>query len=94
MAWTTFAADTFRVLEGTLHEHPSSAHARRGLCRQCGTSLTYRHVERPAEIDITTVTLDEPGAFPPLRHIWMEHKLPWIEPGDGLPRYPRWSQDG
>ena len=57
---------------------------------RCGTSLTYEHDEHPDHVDITVVTLDEPEALPPACHIWVSHKLPWVELGDGLPQYAEW----
>ena len=61
----------------------------RTFCRQCGTPLTYRQVERePDTVDVTTATLDEPDAFPPTHHSWLSHDLAWLKFGDGLPTFP------
>jgi len=59
----------------------------RGLCRQCGTSLTYEREDRQGEIDVTLTSFDDPSQFSPTAHIWVEDKLPWIDITDGLPQY-------
>ncbi|MCJ1465394.1 hypothetical protein MMC07_004012 [Pseudocyphellaria aurata] len=40
-------------------EFLSSAKARRGFCAECGTALSWRHVEVPEEIEILTGSVDE-----------------------------------
>ena len=70
--------------------HRSSPPVERGFCAACGTALTYRHAERPGDIDVTLTRLDEPGRFEPECHIWVEDRLPWMRIGDGRPQYARW----
>ena len=61
----------------------------RGICSDCGTSISYEHTDRPGEIDVTLNSLDDPAA-PVLRaHIWVEDKAPWLEIGDELPIYEK-----
>lgn len=85
--WGTFAIDRFRVTKGSLKEYRSSARVLRGFCGNCGTSLTYRHEKRPAEIDVILVTLDDPTLLVPQAHIWLQDKLPWIDIDDGKPKF-------
>ena len=66
------------------------ARVRRGFCPACGAPLTYEHEGRPDEIDVTTASLDDPEAYPPTYHAWLEDDLAWVRFGDGLPAYPRW----
>lgn len=87
--WGTFARATFVVTRGVLTEYRSSPEVFRGFCATCGTSLTYRHAKRDAEIDVTLGTLDSPEVFPPEAHIWVEDKVAWIVPGDGLPAFAK-----
>ncbi len=87
--WATFAKSTFAVTSGKMSEHHSSSQVTRGLCRQCGTSLTYEHEDRQGEIDVTLTSFDDPSQFSPTAHIWVEDKLPWIEITDGLPQYAK-----
>jgi hypothetical protein len=46
------------------------------------------------EIDVTTATLDDPEAFPPTHHSWIEEGVRWIRFGDGLSQHLRTSADG
>lgn len=88
--WGTLERSAFRLERGTLAEYRSSARVTRGFCAQCGTSLTYRNDARPAEIDVTLATLDEPAALAPQMHVWVGEKLSWVRIADGLPQH----QDG
>jgi hypothetical protein len=72
-----------------MHWYHSSPGVTRGICANCGTSITYENENRPGEIDITLNSLDEPRK-PVLRaHIWTEDKQPWLMIDDGLPVYGR-----
>lgn len=89
VAWATFARDSFVVTRGNMVEHHSTTPVTRGLCANCGTSLTYEHAARGGEIDVTLTSFDDPAGFSPAAHIWMEDRLPWVIIGDGLPQYAR-----
>jgi hypothetical protein len=69
----------------------SSPGRERTFCGRCGTSLTYTREDRPDSIDIHTATLDDPDAFPPVREIWLEEKIAWMEPNPHCAHYPRTS---
>jgi len=72
-----------------MHWHNSSPGVTRGICRNCGSSISYEHKKRPGEIDITVNSLDDPTG-PTLRaHIWTEDKQPWLKINDDLPVYER-----
>ncbi|MBT8068161.1 MAG: GFA family protein [Gammaproteobacteria bacterium] len=89
VAWATYSRATFRVTRGDMHWYHSSPGVTRGICANCGTSITYENENRPGEIDITLNSLDEPRK-PVLRaHIWTEDKQPWLMIDDGLPVYGR-----
>jgi len=92
--WATFARAAFRVTHGTLAEYRSSPPVLRGFCAACGSSLTYRHAERPAEIDLTLATLDEPARLVPAAHVWVGDKLSWVKINDGLPQYAAGFEGG
>ena len=85
--WGTFVREAMRVTRGRLSEYRSSAQVWRGFCARCGTSLTYRHEARPAEIDVTLATLDDPTRLAPAMHVWVKDRLPWMSIGDSLPRH-------
>jgi len=90
VAWATWPAAGFAVTRGALATHRSSPPVTRGFCAACGTALTYAHRARPGEIDVVLAALDDPAAVAPECHIWWSQRLPWVVPGDGLPRYAEW----
>jgi len=85
--WGTFAREAVRITRGRLSEYRSSAQVWRGFCARCGTSLTYRHEGRTAEIDVTLATLDDPTQLAPQMHLWVKDRLPWVSIGDHLPQH-------
>ena len=90
VAWVTFATQAFDVTRGKLCEYRSSPEVVRGHCQQCGTTLTYRNLNRSGEVDVSLTTLDEDCALEPQRHIWTEDRLSWLIPGDALPQYQQY----
>ncbi len=89
VAWATYSRDSFRVTRGDMHWHHSSPGVTRGICANCGTSITYENENRAGEIDVTLNSLDEPGQ-PVLRaHIWTEDKQPWLTIDAALPIYAK-----
>ena len=89
VAWATYHRDGFSVTRGEIHYCRSSAGVTRGICSDCGSSITYENEKRPGEIDVTLSTLDPPGVPAPRAHIWTEDKPPWFQIGDDLPAYER-----
>jgi hypothetical protein len=71
--WVTVPAGAFEVL--------------RGYCAACGTALTYRHASTPQELDVATLSFDDPSSLAPRYHLWVGDQLPWIVIADDLPRY-------
>jgi len=58
------------------------------ICRRTtGAPFTFESDDTPAEIDITTASLDDPAAVAPRDHIWTRSRLPWIRMADGLPEH-------
>jgi hypothetical protein len=89
VAWVTFAVGDFALQRGTPVAFRSTPPVTRTFCGACGTPLTYVHAERPGEIDVTTVSLDAPEAFPPSYHAWLDDGVGWLRLGDGLPAHRR-----
>jgi hypothetical protein len=85
--WGTFAAENFSIVQGRLAEYHSSPSVTRGFCADCGTTLTYRHEARGAEIDVTLSSLDDPEALTPQMHIWVEDKPSWVIIADGRAQF-------
>jgi len=57
------------------------------FCPRCGTQLTFESSDAPVEIDVNTVTLDDPNAVPPKDHTRTSSKLSWVKLADGLPEF-------
>jgi hypothetical protein len=82
--WLTFKRDAFRFERGV----PAS------FCSHCGTPLTYETERWPGETDVTTCSLDDPGAFPPTHHSWTSHDVAWMRTIDDLPAFPQARPSG
>jgi len=94
VAWFSVHPRDFALTRGSLREHSSSLHGRRGFCADCGSSVTFRNESLPNEIDIATATLDDPARVPPRDHVWTASRLPWVGLLPGLPHYPRGRRGG
>jgi len=77
------------TISGESAVYHSSPKVTRRFCGVCGTGLFYAHTDDPDEIAINTCTLDDPEAFPPTHHSWLEHDLSWVKFGDDLPAFPQ-----
>lgn len=83
--WITVNSEHFAFNAGQPVEFNSSPPVTRTFCGRCGTPLTYRNTGYVGKIDVTTCSLDDPDAFPPVGHVWASHKLSWVKLADGLP---------
>lgn len=90
-AWVILPHDGLVFERGTPVRFASSPGKLRTFCGRCGTSLTYTRTDRPDTMDVHTATLDDPDAFPPVREIWLEEKIAWMEPNPRCAHYPRTS---
>ena len=72
---------------GGLAWFESSARARRGFCRHCGSGLFW---QRPggATTSIAAGSLDQPTGLAVVRHIYVADKADFYEIGDRLPQLP------
>lgn len=92
--WVTFNSDNVQFT-GTRRMYKSSPGVERSFCPECGTPLSYRHQERPNELDITTCSLDEPEKVPPQNDSWVADELLWMNPQavDQRPRFHEFRPD-
>lgn len=93
VTWATFPVGAFAILKGRPRAFQATTNAERTFCSDCGTSLTFRFLAVPQEIDVTVASLDDPETFRPEDHIWTEFGISWAQTEDGLPRYPRRRED-
>ena len=87
--WMDFKSEQVKWLSGEPKEYASSEKSRRGFCPNCGTSLSYRHLEHPEYFTLSTASLDEPDAVAPKYHIFTNQAVSWLDIKDTLPRYVR-----
>lgn len=85
VAWGTVPAGAWRVLRGAPARYASSAGAERRFCGRCGTTLTYRSLRLPDEIDVALATLDDPSPWAPRAHVFAGERLPWLRLRPDLP---------
>jgi hypothetical protein len=65
----------------------SDAHARRGFCARCGSSLFWDAPGRPI-VSIAAGTLDEPTGLKTVAHWYVSQAGDYYDlPADGLPRH-------
>ena len=92
VAWLTFNRGQVEILSGNPRSYRSSQGVVRQFCGSCGSQLFYESVERPADIDITTASLDNPQLFPPTLEVWLEHRVPWQATDPTRTQCPRSTQ--
>ena len=91
VAWAVFDVDAFDWLSGEPATYSSSPGIHWLFCDTCGSLVGYRRASRPAHMDITTGTLDDPGLYPPTVEIWTGEKIEWEALHPDLPKLERSS---
>ncbi|MGV3554860.1 MAG: GFA family protein [Croceibacterium sp.] len=88
-AWLGYPREGLSV-SGEPSSYSSSEGVERQFCGNCGTSLFYFNGSlMPGVVDILTVTLDDPAAFPPTLHVQLADALPWEAGLEALPKFDR-----
>jgi len=77
VAWLTFDRGQVEYLSGRPRAFRSSQGVVRQFCGTCGSQLFYETALKPALIDLTTASLDNPNLFPPTMEVWLEHRVSW-----------------
>lgn len=67
----------FAWTRGEAAHFNSSSVAERHFCSACGTPLTFHFLDG-GSIEVTTGSLDNPGALPPTKNFGVEARLAWI----------------
>ena len=90
--WVGLNTGNFKVTSGEITTCQTSPGGERGFCGHCGTSLTYVAEEGwPGQVGVLAPTLDDPTIAKPAAHVYVEHKIPWVNLNDGLPLRPRFE---
>lgn len=86
VAWTSFPAASFSWTAGSPATYASSPNIRRMFCANCGGWMVFLR-ENSSQVSINTASLDDPAAFPPQMHIFIEGRIPWFRTDDRLPQH-------
>lgn len=74
----------FAWVKGTPGIFKSSEAVERGFCRDCGTPLFFRYLDKD-RISVSLGSLDEPARVVPARQYGIESRLPFVGDLAGLP---------
>jgi hypothetical protein len=89
VAWVTFERHQVEFLAGTARSYESSPGVARRFCGDCGSAISFETTKFPNTIDLTTLSLDDPAAFPPTGEVWLEHRVSWEAVNPALDQYPQ-----
>jgi hypothetical protein len=85
VAWVTVSTTGFSWILGKPRPYASSVHAVREFCRKCGSYLVFKSTMCSDVVSVNTASFDDPGAFPPRKHIFVENRISWFQTADDLP---------
>ena len=88
--YTTFigvprTAFRFTGIEPSVYD--SSPGVRRLFCPRCGAPVAFDADRYPDGIHFDLASLEDATGLEPEFHVFAGEKVPWIELGDGLPKY-------
>jgi hypothetical protein len=84
MAFARVRKDKLRWTRGQPASFRSSNLVERHFCAACGTPLTYNFIDGP-NISVTSGSLDDPEAAPPVLQYSVERTLSWFPAIGALP---------
>lgn len=87
LAFVHFPGAAFAWVAGEPHWYRSSAHAERGFCASCGSTLGMREDVLRDRVQVCIGSLDEPQRMRIDDHVWTRQQLPWFRIDDALPRF-------
>ena len=89
LTFVHFPRESFVWTMGEPLRYRSSPEAERGLCRECGATLTMHETVLEDRVQACLGSLDRAGDVRPDDHVWTEAQLPWLRIEDDLPRFAR-----
>ena len=91
--FVTYSADNILFASEQRKIYASSPGVARTFCSNCGTPLSYEaEWAGQTVIGLHVSTFDEPGNFPPDKHVFDVDRINWFHVADTLPRY--WTVPG
>jgi hypothetical protein len=91
LAFVHFPAAAFAWLAGEPSWYVSSAHAARGFCPICGSTVAMREDVLADRVQVCVGSLDAPDEARIDDHVWTQSRIAWFDVRDDLPRFPRSS---
>ena len=81
VTWFGMQEDRFRVVKGqdVLVRFASSAHAWRGFCGRCGSTMLFAGERWPGEVHVALACLDGELDRVPSANTYWDVRVPWIE---------------
>jgi len=67
--------------------YKSSKNIRRGFCKECGSSLSFRDTQNSKMITLTIASLDAPSLVEPKLHIYTNSQVEWLTIEDDCKRF-------
>ena len=88
VTWGSIQAEDFQVMTGEL-KRVNFANRVRSFAACCYTPILFQDGEDSQWLDVTIVSLEDPGSYSPSAEIWTKDKLTWIVLNSELPEYPQ-----
>ena len=86
VTWATIARSDLDVTQGAL-QAVAYADRLRLFAPCCGTQIIFQENAAAEWIDVTIASLDDPGAFRPVKALWLEDHLPWVPLNPQVPGF-------
>ncbi len=80
-------AGKFRYTLGEPRTYRSSETASRSFCAACGSQIQFHYHGEHDHTHLTVGSLDEPARVTPVRHIYVQDRIPWADYQDGLAEF-------
>jgi hypothetical protein len=87
LAFVHFRIEDFTWIRGEPTRYRSSEFAERGFCLTCGSTISMHETVLADRVQIAVGSLDEPQRVRIDDHVWTQHRLPWFQVDDQLPRF-------
>jgi hypothetical protein len=95
VAWAVMPTARLVISQGAPSIYNSSGATFRSFCSQCGTGLFYTNETfLPGLIDVQSITLDDPSAFPPSAQVQTAEQPGWAAHIHALPAFRRYPGMG